>query len=214
MARVGHRPDPGQQRQHTRIAQTIARDMRRRDLIMHQHRRSSKPQRILRLGRGSRRLHHQSRGFSKGPDRNPLHLLGLKPVRALEPPQRIQGGMGPATDRIGFDIVPDHGPVLPQIAPDMRQFRRLHGDRRGTCKAALGHQKSLRPNERPHARTVMQHRGIVDLAHHLAARSVIFGDAQRLAQNRRAAATQPRAQRRNAQGVPGPGRVIIARGRM
>ena len=55
----------------------------------------------------------------------------------------------------------------------------------------------------------MQHGGAVDHPHHLAARPVIFGDAEGLAQLVGAELQQPRADGGHREGVPGAGGVIV-----
>jgi hypothetical protein len=55
---------------------------------------------------------------------------------------------------------------------------------------------------------------MIDAAHHLAARAVILGGAERVARALRIEAQDARADRRAAERVPGAGGVIVARGRV
>ena len=93
-------------------------------------------------------------------------------------------------------------------------FGRLDRDRRRAGEAALGEHGGGQPGQGADPRAVMQHRRGGDLAHHLAARAVIFGNAERLAQLPVAEPSQACRHGGHAERIPCARRMIVRHGRM
>ena len=97
----------------------------------------------------------------------------------------VDGGVGPAADGVGFDVVLGHGPAGAEIVPKLRDIRRLSRNGRRAGEAALREKSGCEAHQRAHAGAVMEHGGIVDLAHHLAAGAVVFSAAHGVAEDLR-----------------------------
>ena len=117
----------------------------------------------------------------EGIDLDVTDVIGAKTIRQHQITHAVDRRMCPAADRIRLYILRLHDPAAAKIGPEGCRLLSLDRDRRRTGKAAFGKDGRGDADHRTPARPVMQHAGIRDLAHHLAAGAMIFGDADGLA---------------------------------
>ena len=115
---------------------------------------------------------------------------------------RLDRRLGPAAHRIGLEIHLEHAPALAEIVPHIGERRGLdhQGGRAG--EAALRQVGGADPGGGTPVGAVLDHGGKVDAAHHLAARPMIFGDAQAMAHGGGVEGEQPGAHRDHPQRIP------------
>ena len=119
----------------------------------------------------------------------------------------LNWGLGPATDRVGFEVLLQNEPALTQIRPVFRgAFDR---DGRRTGEAFRRQQNGRDAGHRAPACAIFEHGGMVNAAHHLAAGAVIFGNAQRVTGLIGGQASQPRPGGCGGHGAPTARGVVI-----
>ena len=136
----------------------------------------------------------------------------LDRVHAHQVGGRLYRRLRPAAHRIRLEILLAQAPALSQIGPEIADLFALDHERRRAGEAGGGEVGGTRTRHRAPAGAILDHGGKVDAAHHLTARPVIFGDAQRLAGLCRIEAEAPRPDRRDAERVPRAGGVIVGGG--
>ena len=140
---------------------------------------------ILRLCGAGGHAGEQTGSLVKGADfeRGDVPMCEAMVVHHLS--DGVNGGVGPAADRIGLDVIIGHGPAGAESVPELRHIWRLNRNGRRAGEAALREKSGCEADQRAHARAVMEHRRVVNLAHHLAAGAVVFGDAHGVAEDLR-----------------------------
>ena len=128
---------------------------------------------------------------------------------ALQLRRRLDRRLRPAAHRIGLEILLVDAPARAHIAPQAGDVIAFQGDCRRPGKAFARQTCRRRPRHGAPARTVLDHGRIVDAAHHLAARAVVLGNAQRLAGRCRVEPHDARADGRDPERHPGARRVIF-----
>ena len=197
-----------------RIAKAGAGHMLKTDPSMDGLRRDGEGQGILGCRRRLGNTLEQTHPFMEGVDADVPDILMRQAVRHHQFADAVNRRMRPAADRIGLHILVGHDPARTQVGPDTRHLVGLDGDGRRAGESLLGKDGGRNADHCTPARPVMEHAGAGDLAHHLASRAVIFGDADGLAELRGRQPADPRCERRDAKRVPRPGCVIVADGRM
>ena len=206
--------DTVDQAYHLRIAKARARHMLETDPPMDGLYRDGEGYRILRRCRRLGNALEKAHPFMEGVDADFPDIVMCQVVRHHQFADAVDRCMGPAADRIGFHILVGHDPARAEVRPDIRHLVGLNGDRRRAGEPLLGKDGGRNPDHGTPPRPVMKHARAGDLAHHLASRPVIFGDADGLAELRPRQPADPRCESRNAKGVPRPGSVVVADGRM
>ena len=84
----------------------------------------------------------------------------------------------PTTNGVRLEILINHQPLLAQIGPNIGNIIGLNGQGRCAGKAGVGHEAGTDAGHRSPARSIFEHCRMIDAAHHLRARAVIFGNAQ------------------------------------
>jgi hypothetical protein len=106
---------------------------------------------------------------------------------------------------------------LPQdaeILPVCSGLRRLDRDRRRACEAALCKHGRGQADQSPDPGAIVQHGRRGDLPHHLAARTMVLGNTERLSQLFIVEAAQAGRDGGDAEPVPGAGRMVIGDSRV
>ena len=81
-------------------------------------------------------------GIVEGADFDACDPVGVEAVRVDHLAEGVDGGMGPAADRVGFDVVFGDGPAGAEIGPEVLDVVIFDGDSGGTFEAVFG-EKSL-----------------------------------------------------------------------
>ena len=125
----------------------------------------------------------------------------------------VNRGMGPATAGIGFVIgLLDRAPRCAEVGPKGGGVLAFAGKRGGAGEACFGKECGDDARGRAPADAVTYHRGMVDAAHHLAARPVVFANARRMADVFGVAVQHARDSGSDAHRRPGARGVIIGAG--
>ena len=155
-----------------------------------------------------RAVGRQPHGFVKGLNLDMRHIPSNQPMFAAQFKYRLDRGLRPAAHRVGFIILFFDQPAVAQITPVFWRLFQRQG--RGTGKATLCKICRRGPGHRPPARAVFDHGRVINTAHHLTARPVIFGDAKGVTCLRGIKFQGARADPRRSDGHPCTGCVIIA----
>ena len=164
-----------------RVHQPVSRDLLDPDAAMNRLCRDGKGQRILRHRGAVGHALEQTGAFMEGVDLDVSYVIGAEPVCQHQITHAVDRRMRPAADRIGLYILRLHHPAAAEIGPEGCRLFSLDRDRRRAGETTFGQNGRGDTDHRTPARPVMQHAGVRDLAHHLAAGAVIFGDADGLA---------------------------------
>ncbi len=144
----------------------------------HGHRERS---RILRGLGALWRARRQTQRLVKGGHLDPVDIPRRQAMPLAQVKRCAHRRLRPAAHRKRFEILLKDEPALPKVGPDIRNLGRFHRHRRRTGKAIRRQIGRRHPRHRAPARPILEHRGMVDAAHHLTAWSVILGDPDGLA---------------------------------
>ena len=114
----------------------------------------------------------------EGDDFDLINLRGLNVMGLAQLERCLNRWLGPAAHRIGFEILLAQVPICAKILPVFRRL--LDGQRRGAGKAAKRQFYRRNPGHSAPACAVFEHCGVVNAAHHLAARAVVFCNPERV----------------------------------
>jgi hypothetical protein len=135
---------------------------------------------------------------------NALDVPALELMCAHEIIRRIDCWVRPAADRIALEMSVCDLSALTKIRPEYRAIFAFDGDGRSTGKAKLSHVRCRNAGGRTPSDTVAQHGGMVDATHHLAARPMIFRNADGVPQLVGSQSEQTSTDGGRANSRPGP----------
>ena len=133
----------------------------------------------MRFIRGLRFAHGKPDAFVKGGDLDPFDLIRGQIMRVAMGQNPFDWGLCPTADGVGFVILFQRIPAFAKIRPGFRHLFHNQGWSAGETGLCQRHRRG--PRHRPPSSAVFQHRGMVDQPHHLAARTVVFCNSQRVA---------------------------------
>ena len=105
-----------------------------------------------------------------------LDLMCAKTMLLHQAAGALNRGLRPAANGVGFVILLAHVPPLTKICPITVGF--FDGDGGSACKSLSRELGGSDPCHGAPARPVFEHSGMINAAHHLAPRAVIFSDAK------------------------------------
>ena len=156
----------------------------------------------------------QGNRFGKGFDGHVRDLVSDEAVLVL---QRECGGdrlLRPVAHRVRLEVLLANAPAGTEIVPVRPCVIGFDRDSRGPGEALACQQRRADACERTPARTILDHRRYRTHTQDLAARSEIFGDAERMAHSIAVEPEQARADGGAGDSSPCPRTVVVLRGRV
>ncbi len=151
MARFFAHGDTGMYLGNLCIPKSCAGYVFRADPPMNQQGRESKAKRILCLAGGGGKSGVKRSRFSKGCNLKRLDFGSSNRVLDHQHANAFERTMGPTTDWIGLNVVPQERPILSQTSPNMRHVGPFDRDGGRADKATLGLYQRRNPNQCAHS---------------------------------------------------------------